>query len=76
MRFLPYYGLYAHQHEGRFKFFGGTVETKYLVGAFCGDDTYDYDQGFRGKGQYWFSIQDSDAAGRAGRGARSAAVGW
>ncbi len=49
-----------------FEWFGGTVNTKYLVGAFCGDDSFDYDQGFRGKGQYWFSIHDDDTAGRGG----------
>jgi tricarballylate dehydrogenase len=27
VRFLPYYGLYAHKHQGRFKFFGGVVVT-------------------------------------------------
>lgn len=49
-----------------YEWFGGTVEAKYLVGAFCGDDSFDYDQGFRGKGQYWFSIHDDDTAGRGG----------
>ena len=49
-----------------YEWFGGTVEAKYLVGAFCGDDSYDYDQGFRGKGQFWFSIHDTDTAGRGG----------
>lgn len=27
VRFLPFYGLYAHKHKGRFKFFGGVVVT-------------------------------------------------
>lgn len=45
-----------------FEWFGGTVNTKWLISAFNGDDAYDYDQGFRGKGQFWFAIQ-SDAAG-------------
>jgi len=45
-----------------YEWFGGTVNTRYLVSAFCGDDGMDYDQGFRGKGQFWFVIQ-SDAAG-------------
>ena len=49
-----------------YEWFGGTVHTKYLAGAFCGDDTFDYDQGFRGKHQFWFSIHDDDEAGRAG----------
>lgn len=49
-----------------FEWFGGTVQARHLVGAFCSDDSFDYDQGFRGKGQYWFSIHDTDIAGRAG----------
>ena len=57
--------VYANFDDG-FEWFGGTVETKYLVAAFQADDGFDYDQGFRGKGQYWFSLHDSDAAGRAG----------
>lgn len=48
------------------EWFGGTVNTKYLVGAYCGDDTFDIDEGFRGKGQFWFGIQAADAANRAG----------
>lgn len=46
--------------------FGGTVNTQYLVGAFCGDDSFDSDVGFRGRGQFWFSIHDDDIAGRGG----------
>ena len=41
-----------------FEFFGGTVNAKYLIASFCGDDSYDYDEGFRGKGQFWVGIQD------------------
>jgi len=48
-----------------FEFFGGTVNTKYLVSAFNNDDAFDWDQGFRGVGQFWFAIQDSDQAGRS-----------
>jgi uncharacterized membrane protein len=49
-----------------FEWFGGTVNTKHLVGGFCGDDTFDYDQGFRGKGQFWFGLMDEDAGNRSG----------
>ncbi|WP_456427855.1 T9SS type A sorting domain-containing protein [Rhodocaloribacter sp.] len=49
-----------------FEFFGGAPHTRYLVGAFCGDDTFDYDEGFRGKGQFWFSLQAPDIGNRAG----------
>ncbi|MEZ4777611.1 MAG: T9SS type A sorting domain-containing protein [Bacteroidia bacterium] len=45
-----------------YEFFGGTVQTKYLIAAYCGDDSYDYDEGFRGKGQFWVAFQ-SDSAG-------------
>ena len=62
---IDYVEVYAN-FDDCYEWFGGTVQTKHLVGAFCGDDTFDYDQGFRGKGQYWFSIQDTDVAGRAG----------
>jgi hypothetical protein len=49
-----------------YEWFGGTVNTKYLVGAFCGDDTFDYDQGYRANAQFWFALQPSDVAGRGG----------
>lgn len=39
------------------EFFGGTVDTKYMVVAFSGDDAFDTDQGYRGRGQYWLAIQ-------------------
>ena len=47
-----------------FEWFGGTVDAKYLIGAFCSDDAFDFDEGFRGRGQFWFAIQNTDAAGR------------
>ncbi len=42
-----------------FEWFGGTVNTKHLVAAAGNDDSFDYDVGFRGKGQFWFSWYDS-----------------
>jgi hypothetical protein len=62
---IEYVDVFAN-FDDCYEWFGGTVNTRYLVGAFCGDDTFDYDQGFRGKGQFWFSIQATDEAGRAG----------
>ena len=49
-----------------FEFFGGTVNTSYLVSAFNKDDSFDYDQGFNGKGQFWFSIQAENRGNCAG----------
>jgi hypothetical protein len=48
---------YAVADDG-FEFFGGTVNTKYLVSAFNDDDAFDIDQGFRGKNQFWFAVQE------------------
>ena len=41
-----------------FEFFGGNVNCSYLVAAFCGDDAFDYDMGYRGMGQFWFAVQE------------------
>ena len=62
---IDFVEVYAN-FDDCFEWFGGTVNTTHLVGAFCGDDTFDYDQGFRGRGQFWFSIHDDDTAGRGG----------
>ncbi|HET55258.1 MAG TPA: T9SS type A sorting domain-containing protein [Ignavibacteria bacterium] len=62
---IEYIEVYANFDDG-FEWFGGTVNTRYLVAAFCADDSFDYDQGWRGKNQFWFSVQGSDEAGRGG----------
>ena len=64
---IEYIEVYANKDDG-YEWFGGTVNTKYLVAAMCGDDCFDYDEGFRGKGQFWFGIMsDVDGFGnRAG----------
>lgn len=36
--------------------FGGTVNCKHLAVAFCGDDAFDFDMGYQGKGQFWLAI--------------------
>jgi hypothetical protein len=56
---------YAVADDG-FEFFGGTVNTRYLVSAFNDDDCFDIDQGFRGKNQFWFSIQEPGRKDSAG----------
>ncbi|MFT5107513.1 MAG: hypothetical protein ACI9UA_003146, partial [Pseudoalteromonas tetraodonis] len=46
------------------EFFGGTVDTKYMVMAFNEDESFDIDEGYRGRGQFWFAIQkDGGPAG-------------
>ena len=46
-----------YNNDDGFEWFGGTVNTKYLISAFNKDDSFDWDQGYNGKGQFWFSIQ-------------------
>ena len=50
--------VYANADDG-IEFFGGTAEVKWATVAFCGDDSFDYDEGWRGKGQFWFTVQDA-----------------
>ncbi len=42
-----------------FEWFGGTANSRYLVSAFNTDDVFDTDEGWSGKNQFWFAIQDS-----------------
>jgi hypothetical protein len=55
---IEYVETYATADDG-FEFFGGTVNTKYLVSAFNDDDAFDTDQGYTGKNQFWFAIQEN-----------------
>jgi hypothetical protein len=43
------------------EWFGGTVNTKYMVVWSCGDDSFDSDEGYRGKAQFLFSVQGAIA---------------
>lgn len=40
------------------EFFGGVAQVKKALVAYCGDDSYDYDEGYQGKGQFWVALQD------------------
>lgn len=48
------------------EFFGGAPDLKNIFVAYCGDDSYDYDEGFHGRGQYWVTIQSDEAGDRLG----------
>ncbi|WP_143815282.1 hypothetical protein [Longibacter salinarum] len=60
---IEYVEAFASSDDG-FEFFGGTVNTRYLVGAFNADDTFDMDQGMTGNHQFWLGIQSPVEAGR------------
>ena len=53
---IEYVEVFSNADDG-FEFFGGTVQAKYLASIFNQDDSFDTDEGFRGKGQFWFALQ-------------------
>ena len=56
---IEYVEVIANKDDG-VEFFGGTVNTKYISVAYCGDDSFDADEGYRGMNQYWYVVQDSE----------------
>ena len=46
----------AFNKDDGFEFFGGTVNVKYLSVLFVGDDAFDTDEGYQGKGQFLFTM--------------------
>ena len=62
---IEYIEVIANLDDG-IEWFGGAVDVKYASVSFCGDDGYDWDLGWKGKGQYWFSLQGDDEAGNGG----------
>ncbi len=62
---IEFVEVYNNADDG-YEWFGGTVNSRYLVSAFNDDDGFDYDEGWRGKNQFWFLIQDPLQAGSGG----------
>ncbi|GAB4278940.1 MAG: hypothetical protein Kow0068_02750 [Marinilabiliales bacterium] len=62
---IEYVEVISNADDG-IEFFGGAPRLKHVIVAFCGDDAFDYDEGFRGKGQFWVAIQDPDEGDRVG----------
>ncbi len=53
---IEYVEVFANSDDG-IEIFGGTVDIKYAVVAFCGDDSVDTDYNWGGRGQFLFAIQ-------------------
>ncbi len=62
---IEYVEVIYNKDDG-FEWFGGNVNTRYLVSAFNGDDAFDYDEGFTGKGQFWLALQATDRGNQGG----------
>lgn len=65
---LEYIEVVSNDDDG-IEFFGGTVNLKYATVMFQNDDAFDYDQGWRGKGQFWFGVKLDAATFTGGDGA-------
>lgn len=55
--------IFANFDDG-IEFFGGTVNVKNAIIAYCGDDALDWDEGYSGSIQYIFVLQANDAGNR------------
>jgi len=62
---IEYVEVISNKDDG-VEFFGGAPELKHIVVAFCADDSFDYDEGYSGKGQFWFAVQDPNEGDRIG----------
>ena len=62
---IDFLEIYVSGDDG-IEFFGGTVNVKHAAVAFANDDAYDYDTGYRGFGQFWFTVQLGPIADNAG----------
>lgn len=57
---LEYVQVYKSTDDG-YEWFGGTVNAKYLISSFNDDDSFDMDEGWSGKGQFWLAVQNPGA---------------
>ena len=62
---IDYVEILANKDDG-IEFFGGKPRLKHILVAYCADDSFDYDEGFRGFGQFWCAIQDPNEGDRLG----------
>ena len=62
---LEHIEVVANLDDG-IEFFGGTVGLKYASVSYCGDDSFDWDLGYRGKGQFWFALVDENDGDNGG----------
>jgi hypothetical protein len=57
--------IVSNEDDG-IELFGGTVNISHIAVLFAGDDSFDYDQGWSGNGQFLFAVQHPEAGDRAG----------
>ena len=52
---VEYIEVFGNNDDG-IELFGGSVDVRYALVAFCKDDSFDTDQAWSGRGQFWFTI--------------------
>jgi hypothetical protein len=63
---VSYIEVIANTDDG-IEFFGGTVSVQHAFVSACGDDSFDYDEGWRGQlNSNWVSVSSSDDGDRGG----------
>jgi len=62
---IEFIEVFSNKDDG-VEIFGGAPQLNNIVVAFCGDDAFDYDDGFHGKGQFWIGIQGFNRGDRLG----------
>ncbi|MCG8308617.1 MAG: hypothetical protein MI975_14590 [Cytophagales bacterium] len=60
---IDYVESFSSDDDG-IEIFGGTVDLKHFVVAYASDDSYDLDEGWRGKGQFLFALQGDGAVSK------------
>ena len=59
---IDYVDIFSSADDG-IEIFGGTVDIRHISVAFSTDDDFDFDLGYRGTGQYLFSLMRTDDEG-------------
>jgi hypothetical protein len=62
---IEYIEVISNADDG-VEFFGGTASTKHICVAFCADDAFDYDEGYRGRNQFWVVVAEPSEGDRGG----------
>jgi len=62
---IEYIEVVSNNDDG-IEFFGGAPRVKYAVVSDCSDDSFDYDQGYNGLGQFWLAFQTPGIGDRLG----------
>lgn len=58
---VEYLQAYKGSDDG-FEFFGGSVDVKHMVSTSCSDDSFDWTEGWNGRGQFLVAYQEASSS--------------